>query len=102
MRRGFEKHRDEPISLEARWIEVVQEGAETRFVLITPPGLEERIGTWTGVVLECDDIRSTYEELSSCGVEFTEEPTMQPWGMMQAQFKDQDGNGFVLVQSLEA
>lgn len=42
--------------------------------------------------------RSTYEELSSCGVEFTEEPTMQPWGMMQAQFKDQDGNGFVLVQ----
>jgi lactoylglutathione lyase len=50
------------------------------------------------VVFECDDIRTAYEELHDPGVEFTEEPTLQTWGGMQAQFKEQDGNGFVLVQ----
>jgi hypothetical protein len=39
-------------------------------------------GTFSGVVFECDDIRTAYEELRDRGVEF----------------KEQDGNGFVLVQ----
>ena len=73
-------------------------GAETVLVPFTPPGLEDRVGTFSGVVFECDDIRTTYEELRNRGVEFTEEPTLQSWGGIQAQFKDQDGNGFVLVQ----
>ena len=55
-------------------------------------------GTFSGVVFECDDIRTTYEELRDRGVEFTEEPTLQSWGGIQAQFKEQDGNGFVLVR----
>ena len=50
------------------------------------------------MVFECDDIRTTYEELRGRGVEFTEEPTLQSWGGIQAQFKEQDGNGFVLVR----
>ena len=82
----------------ARWIEVAPAGAETVLVPFTPPGLEDRLGTFSGVVFECDDIRTTYEELRDRGVEFTEEPTLQSWGGIQAQFKDQDGNGFVLVQ----
>jgi predicted enzyme related to lactoylglutathione lyase len=32
------------------------------------------------------------------GVEFSEEPNEQPWGMW-AQFKDVDGNEFGLIQS---
>ena len=72
-------------------------GAETHLVLLKPPGLEDRIGTFAGVVFECDDIRATYEELWDRGVELTEEPSEQPWGMW-AQFKDVDGNGFVLIQ----
>ena len=52
----------------------------------------------SGMVFECDDIRTAYEELRDRGVELTEEPTLQSWGGMQAHFKEQDGNGFVLVQ----
>ena len=78
---GFEKRTDEPMGPEARWIEVAPAGAETVLVLYTPPGLEDRIGTFASVVFECDDIRATYEELRSRGVEFTEEPSEQPWGL---------------------
>jgi lactoylglutathione lyase len=67
-------------------------------VLYTPPGLEDRIGTFAGVVFECDDIRATHEELRARGVEFSEEPSEQPWGMW-AQFKDVDDNEFGLIQA---
>ncbi len=95
---GFEKRLDEPMSESARWIEVAPKGAETRLVLFTPPGQEDRIGTFSNVVLECDDIRATHEELRGRGVEFTEQPSEQPWGLW-AQFKDQDGNEFGLIQA---
>ena len=95
---GFEKRRDDPMGSEAGWIEVAPAGAETVLVLYTPPGLEDRIGTFGGVIFECDDIRSTYEELRDRGVEFTEEPSEQLWGIW-AQFKDVDGNEFGLIQS---
>lgn len=95
---GFEKRMDEPMGGGARWIEVAPEGAETRLVLFTPPGFEDRIGTFSNVVLECDDIWATHEELTSKGVEFTEEPSEQPWGVW-AQFEDPDGNEFGLIQA---
>jgi predicted enzyme related to lactoylglutathione lyase len=95
---GFEKRIDEPMSAEARWIEVAPAGAEIRLVLFTAPGLQDRIGTWGNMVFECDDIQATYEELRGRGVEFTEEPSEQPWGMW-AQFKDVDGNEFGLIQA---
>ena len=95
---GFEKRTDEPMGPEARWIEVAPAGAETVLVLFTPPGQEDRIGTFSNVVFECDDIEATYRELRGRGVEFTEEPSEQPWGMW-AQFKDVDGNEFGLVQT---
>jgi lactoylglutathione lyase len=49
------------------------------------------------VIFQCDDIHATYEELRSRGVEFSQEPTENPWGMW-AQFKDQDDNEIGLVQ----
>ena len=58
----------------------------------------ESIGTVANVVFECDDLDTTYEELRGRGVEFSEEPNEQPWGMW-AQFKDVDGNEFGLIQS---
>jgi len=94
---SFEKRRDDPMGPDARWIEVAPRGAQTVLVLFTPPGLESRIGTFANVVLACDDIQKTFQELRGRGVEITEEPTQQPWGMM-AQLRDADGNGFVLVQ----
>ena len=92
---GFTLVADESMGPDARWIEVGPPGAETTLTLWTPPGLEDRIGTFTGVVLSCDDIQATYEELRARGVEFEKEPRDQPGGVM-ASFRDPDGNTFVL------
>ncbi len=92
---GFQLVSDEPMGPDARWIEVVPPGAETHLSLWTPPGLEDRIGTFTPVVFTCEDVQATYDELRGRGVQFTQEPEEQSWGVA-AQFKDPDGNVFVL------
>jgi predicted enzyme related to lactoylglutathione lyase len=91
---GFEKRADISVG-DFRWIEVVPPGAETALVL--EPG-QGTVGTFTSVVFVTDDIQATYDELHGRGVRFTQEPTRQDWGGIQAQFVDQDGNTFVLVQ----
>lgn len=88
---GFDKLTDEPMRDGACWIEVAPQGAETRLVLFTPRGQEDLIGTFSNVVLSRGDIEATYKQLKERGVEFTEEPSEQPWGMW-AQFRDQYGN----------
>lgn len=96
---GFEVRRNEPMGPNARWIELAAKGALTRIVPFTPPGMENRIGTFSGIVLGCDDAEATYKELTARGVEFKEKPTRQPWGGIMGQFYDQDKNTFVLVQA---
>lgn len=96
---GFKKLRDEPNGPNARWIEVAPSGAESVLVLYTPPGFEDRIGTFANIVFDCDDMDATYQELSGRGVEFSQPPETQEWGMKMALFKDVDGNEFVLVES---
>ena len=83
---GFEKRRDERIGPDARWIELAPPGAETVVVPFAP-----------GLVFACDDILATYRELLGRGVEFTEAPAEQAWGMW-AQFKDPDGNEHGLIE----
>ena len=94
---GFEKLIDERMDSDARWIEVAPAGAQTHLVLFTPPGQQDRIGTFSNVVFACDDMKSTYEELSARGVEFSQQPSEQAWGIW-AQFKDPDGNEFGLIE----
>ena len=91
---GFETRADISVG-DYRWIEVAPPGAETALVL--EPG-QGTVGTFTSVVFATDDMQATYDELHSRGVHFTQEPTRQDWGGIQAQFVDQDGNTFVLVQ----
>ena len=91
---GFETRADISVG-DYRWIEVAPPGAETALVL--EPG-QGTVGTFTSVVFTTDDMQATYDELHSRGVHFTEEPSTQSWGGMQAQFVDADGNTFVLVQ----
>ncbi len=93
---GFKVRVNEPMGPGSRWIEVVPPGAETGLALWTPPGLEDRIGTFSQVVFKCADVRATYEELRKRGVKFSGEPKDQPGGVM-AQFVDPDGNTFVLA-----
>jgi len=66
-------------------------------VLFTPPEQRDRIGTFSNVLFECDDIQKTYEELRAKGVEFAEAPMQQFWGWW-AVFKDPDGNSYGLGQ----
>ena len=95
---GFEVRQDQPMGPNARWIEVAPKGSQTRVVPFTPPGQEDRIGTFSGVVFSCDDIEATYTELTAKGVEFKQKPEKQPWGGILAQFYDVDRNTHVLVQ----
>jgi predicted enzyme related to lactoylglutathione lyase len=82
----------------ARWIELRPRGGQTRLVPFTPPGQEDRIGTFSGIVFGVDDIEETYKTLSGRGVEFKQKPEKQPWGGILAQFYDVDRNTHVLVQ----
>jgi predicted enzyme related to lactoylglutathione lyase len=95
---GFTLITDQPMGPGQRWVEVRPPKGETGVALFTPPGQENRIGTFTGLSLECDDVQRTYEELSARGVEFSELPKSQPWGVM-AILKDSEGNQIVLSTS---
>jgi predicted enzyme related to lactoylglutathione lyase len=82
---------DQPFDAKQRWIELRIRGSETKVVLFTPPGHENRIGTFSNVTFTTDDIDRTHQELTARGVVFTPPPTKQPWGQF-AKFQDVDGN----------
>ena len=98
---GFQVRLDAPFGEGSRWIEVAPPGAQTAIVLERAGEDEPRLGRFTGVIWSTADIHATYAELQGRGVPFSEVPTMQPWGMWQAQFDDQDGNGYVLIQAAQ-
>jgi len=74
-----------------RWIELKIPGADTRVTLFTPPGHENRVGTFVPLSLWSDDVEGTYETLKARGVEFLEPPKKEPWGTSVI-FKDSEGN----------
>jgi predicted enzyme related to lactoylglutathione lyase len=92
---GFRILTDQQFNEKQRWIELSIPGAESGVVLFTPDGQQDRIGTFSAISFQCDDVQRTYDELSARGVEFTTPPTKQPWGTYTI-FKDPDGNQFVM------
>jgi catechol 2,3-dioxygenase-like lactoylglutathione lyase family enzyme len=93
---GFDLISDNPMGPDQRWVQVGPKGAQTSLTLVTwfptmPPGSVK------GLVLECEDVRSTYDELSSRGVTFSSPIEEQFWGTFTT-FDDPDGNGWVLQQ----
>src|SRR5215468_5415861 len=92
---GFQILTDQPFDGKQRWIELRIPGSETKVVLFTPPGHEDRIGSFSNVTFLTDDIGRTYQELKGRGVEFTGPPAKEAWGHF-ATFRDGDGNQFVL------
>ena len=74
-----------------RWIELKIPGAETRVTLFTPPGQENRVGTFVPLSFWADDIEGTYETLRARGVEFLAPPKKEQWGTSVI-FKDSEGN----------
>jgi predicted enzyme related to lactoylglutathione lyase len=80
-----------------RWVQVSPRAGSTSLTLVTwfetmPPGSSK------GLVVECDDIDRTVDELAGRGVVFDGPIESQPWGRF-ATFDDPDGNGIVLQQS---
>ena len=93
-----------------RWLSVGIPGQDVAITLMTVPGppvfeeeTREQIrsllakGASGGLFFSTDDARKTYEELKGRGVEFTQEPTEQPYGI-DAGFRDSSGNHFRLAQ----
>jgi len=89
---GFGVATDQPMGPAGqRWIELKIPGAETRVSLFTPPGHEDRIGTFVPLSLWADDVAATYETLRARGVQFLAPPKKEPWGTSVI-FEDSEGN----------
>jgi catechol 2,3-dioxygenase-like lactoylglutathione lyase family enzyme len=94
-----------------RWLSVGVPGqpdvAITLMAVPGPPVFEEDTrkqihellarGAAGGLFFSTDDIQASYEELKSRGVEFTQSPTEQPYGI-DAGFRDSSGNHFRMAQ----
>ena len=93
-----------------RWLSVGIPGEDISITLMAIPGppvfeeaTREQIrslmakGASGGLFFKTDDAQATYEELKSRGVEFTQEPTEQPYGI-DAGFRDSSGNHFRVAQ----
>jgi catechol 2,3-dioxygenase-like lactoylglutathione lyase family enzyme len=93
-----------------RWLSVGIPGQDVAITLMAipgPPVFEEETrdaikallatGASGGLFFVTDDAQKSYEELKSRGVEFTQEPTEQPYGI-DAGFRDPSGNHFRLAQ----
>jgi len=109
---GFEvksdaPYKEAPDGTPLRWLTVAIPDSETELILYHPAmgetpeeaqDLGQRVGTWTGVVLETDDIQADYQTLKDRGAQFNSEPTQQFWGGWDAQLADPDGNRFQMIQ----
>ena len=94
-----------------RWLSVGVPGQDdvaiTLMAIPGPPVFEEETratiqrllatGASGGLFFSTDDAEKSYEELKSRGVEFTQEPTEQPYGI-DAGFRDASGNHFRMAQ----
>jgi catechol 2,3-dioxygenase-like lactoylglutathione lyase family enzyme len=93
-----------------RWLSVGIPGQDVSITLMAIPGppvfddeTRESInkllakGASGGLFFATDDAQKSYDELKDRGVEFTQEPTEQPYGI-DAGFRDASGNHFRLAQ----
>ena len=97
---GFTKTQDVPLfeGSDLRWVTLEPESANTQIVLINgyADWSPDRVGRFSGLVFNVENITDTFNQMEANGVEILEHPSRQMWGM-QGQFKDQDGNSFVVV-----
>jgi predicted enzyme related to lactoylglutathione lyase len=90
---GWEKRMDVPMGGDTRWFTVGPPGEKTELVLVKgfagwSPG---KVGGFTGIVLRVDDVEAAAAGMMERGVEFSQPPVAQSWGLW-AQFVDSEGN----------
>ena len=90
---GWEKTMDVPMGPDDRWVTVAPKGGQASFTLSkgTPEWKPDKIGGFSGVIVEVDDVYKAHDQLKKAGIEFTEDPRTEPWGGW-AMFKDSEGN----------
>jgi catechol 2,3-dioxygenase-like lactoylglutathione lyase family enzyme len=96
-----------------RWLTVGPPGQEdVALALMTVPDffevdtksmLKELLGRGVlgGLFFTVDNCQQAFEELKGRGVEFSQEPTQQPYGI-DAGFRDSSGNAFRMMQTPDA
>lgn len=100
---GFRLVEDTPMTPTKRWVVVAPPGDGPRVLLARAANSdqESRIGNQTGgrvfLFLHTDDFWRDYRLYQANGVEFTEEPRREPFGMVVV-FRDLYGNLWDLVQ----
>jgi catechol 2,3-dioxygenase-like lactoylglutathione lyase family enzyme len=93
---GFEKRLDAPLPGGGRWIEVAPPGAATTIALVAArEGLPTRVDT--GIRFTTPDAEADHAYLRDHGVDTDEVLRWQGVPPMFA-FRDQDGNGLVIVE----
>jgi catechol 2,3-dioxygenase-like lactoylglutathione lyase family enzyme len=93
-----------------RWVAVGVPGQDVSITLLAipgPPVFDEETrsqiqsllakGASGGLFFATNDVRGSFEELKNRGVDFTQEPTQQPYGL-DAGFRDDSGNHFRMTQ----
>src|SRR5215475_15800356 len=94
-----------------RWLSVGVPGQDVSIVLLAVPGppvfdeetasqireLLAKGAASSGLFFATDDVQSTYEDLKGRGVEFSQEPTQQTYGI-DAGFRDPSGNQMRVAQ----
>jgi lactoylglutathione lyase len=90
---GWEKTMDVPMGEDSRWVTVAPKGERTSFTLTKggPMWSADKVGGFSGVIIEVDDVFKTHTELEQRGVAFSEPPRNEPWGGW-AMFTDSEGN----------
>ncbi len=100
---GLEKRVENPTPDGPRFLTVGVKGDDFQLVLWpgTPGQAEPAMGRPpASITIETDDIRKTFEELKSRGVEFVSDVIEFPWGYV-AQFQDPDGNRLQIREGRE-
>ena len=92
---GFEELMDVDFGQKQRWIELKTPDGETKIVLHTPQGQEDRVGSFSNVIFYTEDVKKTYDSLVAKGVEFAQPPAQEAWGDY-CLMKDSEGNIFCL------
>ena len=91
---GFKVVTDQPMGEKQRWIELRVGQSESRVVLFTPDGHDDRIGTFFNGSFGCENVQYEYERLSAKGVKFLGPLELKPFPHVY--FQDPDGNTFFL------
>jgi catechol 2,3-dioxygenase-like lactoylglutathione lyase family enzyme len=108
---GFEVNTDQNLGF-MRWLTVNVPGKPDQQVILTavePPTVDpdnvERVrdllakGLMGTLIVRTDDVRATYETLKDRGVEVTQEPTEQGWGI-DCEIRDPFGNPIRIGQQV--